>query len=313
MLFELSVNSQMNEKFSKIILIASSILGVLLIFGVNTHPDVLSTRTIKNLELSVSISSYVYSGDFDFVILEARLEITNMGPLDATLHNANFTISFTNESSVTILIEHTVKLPAGGSFNYTIAPPDLVFRDESWAILEKIKECFFDYTVTLKAHASCGKYKGPIDKSSRGWLVFLHPPPYRLPLLLQHGMFPGIVVNDTFVVSPSPRMLPQSFRVGNIGDIWIKREQYWGLSMRSQEKIRFSFNATEPVHFQLVLSDNPDFNSWGKEKVFIDLSSNSSFSTNFTAPQEGLYILIFQISQPGSVATVILNGVSFWP
>ena len=68
-------------------------------------------------------------------------------------------------------------------------------------------------------------------------------------------------VNQTYVASYSRLMLPWSFRVGRLGDTWINREHYWGLSMRQQEKIRFSFNASEPIRFQLVLSDNPDLNS----------------------------------------------------
>lgn len=305
----------MSRKFSKIIFMVTSALIVILIYGVNTYPYVLSMRTIKNLEVNDAIWDYGYRLDFKFAILHAEIEITNMGPLDATLHDANITISFNNGSGVTIPVENTVELPAGGSYNYTIAPPELEVEDESRAILEKMMEQrgHVDYLVTLKAHASCGVYEGPIEKTFSGSVVFTHPPPYINPLLLHHGVFTDMGVNQTYVVSYSRLMLPWSFRVGRLGDTWINREHYWGLSMYQQEKIRFSFNATEPIHFQLVLSDNPDLNSWGIEKVFIDIPSTSSFSTNFTAPKEGLYVFVFRISQPDSVATVIFDGVSFWP
>jgi len=301
----------MNRK-TRNILLTVFVLGLMLVYGADKYLYLLSTRTIENLEVKGNISSYGYSWDFEFLILESQIKITNIGPLDITLHDSNCTVSLNNESII-IPIDYSMKIPSGSSNSYMIAPPDLVIKDESHTILENIEEYFFNYTITLNAYASCGKYEVPVKKSYTSCLVYLHPPPYELPLLLQHGMFPGAEVNETFVVHPSQQMLPQSFRVGYLSDAWTNREHIWGLSMKPQEKIRFSFNATEPVHFQLILSRNHDFNRWSKEKVLIDLSSTSSFDTNFTAPEEGLYVLAFKISQEDLTATVILDGVSFWP
>lgn len=294
------------------ILLVVFALCLMMVYGANLHLDLLKKSTIENIEVHGIILHYSYTYNFELFIEKAHIEITNAGPLDATLYDANITLSSINESSTTIHIDHAVKLPAGGSYNHTIAPPDLVIRDESRVILDKMKEHYVDYEITLKARASCGTYEGPMEKTSSGCLVFLHPPPYQLPFLLQHGVFTDMGVNQTLVIH-SPLMVPLSFRVGHLGDTWINREHYWGLSMNQQEKIRFSFNATEPVHFQLVLSSNPDFDSWDKDKVVIDMPSTSSFSTNFTAPQQGLYVFVFRISQPDSVATVIFDGYRFWP
>lgn len=294
------------------ILLTVIILGLALVYGANKYLCLLSTRTIENLEVKGSISGYGYSRDFEFLIFRSQIEITNVGPLDVTLHDSNCTISLNNEGIV-IPIDYSIKLPSGSSYSYKIAPPDQVIKDESHTILENIEERFFNYTITLNAYASCGKYEVPVEKSYTSCLGFLHPPPYEHPLLLQHGLLSSVGVNETFVVHTSPLMLPQSFRVGYLSDAITNREHYWGLSMKPQEKIRFSFNATEPVHFQLILSRSHDFNNWSKEKVMINLSSISSLDTNFTAPEEGLYVLAFKISQEDLTATVILDGVSFWP
>lgn len=303
----------MSRKTSKIILIVTAILGVIFICGVITYPYVLSSYTLNNLKINSDISSYGYSKDFEFLIGEGQIEIKNVGPLDVTLYNSSFTISLNSENSITILIDNKIKFPSGSSYNSTIAPPDLVIKDESQTILGKIKERFLNYTVILNAYASCGKYEGPINKSFLGHLVFLHPLNYELPLSLQHGMLYGTGVNETFMVYPSSLMLPQSFKVGYLSDIWINREHYWGLSMKQLEKIRFLFNATEPVSFQLTFPDNPDFNYWCKSKILIDLPAISFYSANFTAPLDGLYVFIFKISQKDMNATVILNGIFFWP
>jgi len=169
------------------------------VYGANTRLDLLKKRTIENIEVHGFFLGYGYSYNFEFIIEEAYIEITNAGPLDATLYDANITLSLINESSTTIYIDHAVKLPAGGSYNHTIAPPDLVIRDESRAILDKIKEYYVDYESMLKARASCGTCEGPMERSSRDSLVFLSPPPYQDPLLLQHGMFTDMDVNQTLV------------------------------------------------------------------------------------------------------------------
>jgi hypothetical protein len=294
-------------------LIVIAVLGLIFICGVITYPYVLSSHTLNNLKIISTISSYGYSKDFEFIVGEGQIEIKNVGPMDVTLFNSSFTISLDGENITTILIANSIKIPSGSSYNHTIAPPDLVIKDESQNILGKIKGHFLNYTVILNAHASCGEYEGPINKSFLGHLVFLHPLDYELPLSLQHGMLFGTGVNETFMVYPSSLMLPQSFKVGYLSDTWINREHYWGLSMRQREKIRFLFNATKPVSFQLTFSDNPDFNYWCKSKILIDLPAISFYSANFTAPRDGLYVFIFKISQKDLNSTVILNGIFFWP
>jgi len=170
----------MSRKTSKIMLIVTAVLGLIFICGVITYPYVLSSHTLNDLKITSTISSYGYSKDFEFIIGEGQIEIKNVGPMDVTLLNSSFTISLNSENVTTILIANSIKIPSGSSYNHTIAPPDLVIIDESHKILGIIKEPFFNYTVTLNAYASCGKYEGPIDKSFKSHLGFLHPLDYEL-------------------------------------------------------------------------------------------------------------------------------------
>ena len=124
-----------------------------------------------------------------------------------------------------------------------------------------------------------------------------------------------------------PINLPRNFTVGRtwIDDFWTDHTHYFGLRMHPHDKIRFSFNSTEPIHFEMGFSRELETDLLREpqikydvvaltsyEEILIDEHSITSYSLEFEAQENGLYIFVFQIESP-KTSHVSFNGVRVWP
>jgi hypothetical protein len=303
----------MSRRYQYLILLIASALCIILFYGTSVYPSIRSSRTIRNIEISVNITSYGYNEDFEFEIRGASLGIVNNGPLDVILHDMNISITLENDGILIIPVNKDVSISLGSTHIFTLAPPTLTALYEPHTILETTQDHHLEYQLKVNAFASCGPFQGPISKTSNGVVVFLHPPPYEFPTRFQHGVILGQDENDTIVIYTAPLWPPQSFRVGRINDQWTDRKHFWGIEIKRLTKIRFSVNATEPVNVQIIFAAGPDLSNYTAKEVLIEISSTSYISNNFTAPRDGFYVFQFQISQPLLTSTVIFDCVRFWP
>jgi hypothetical protein len=304
----------MDRRYQYLILLIASALCIILLYGTSVYPSVRSSRTIRNIEISGNIASYLYPRDNKFEILEASLSITNNGPLEVILRDVNMTITLENDGSLIIPVNKEVSISPSSTHQFTLAPPTLTATYEPHTILETLQDHHLEYQLNMSAFASCGTFQGPISKTSDGVEVFLHIPPSKVSASFQHGVALGQDENETIVIyTTAPQWPPQSFRVGRINDQWTDRKHFWGTELYRLEKIRFSINASEPVNVQIILAAGPDLSNYTAKEALIEISSTSYISENFTAPTDGLYVFRFQISQPLSTSTVIFDCVRFWP
>ena len=109
-------------------------------------------------------------------------------------------------------------------------------------------------------------------KGSRISLMSIRSSLPETPISLHHEFCGSGDFGGMCGVSLVPVMLPRTFTVGRtwVDDVWTDHTHYFGLLMHPQDKIRFSFNATEPLHFQLVFSNHipPDVHAIANEAEY---------------------------------------------
>lgn len=157
-------------------------------------------------------------------------------------------------------------------------------------------------------------------KGSRASIVSLRSSPVETPLSLHYeghhsGNFGGMGS-----ASILPIDLPQTFTVGRtwVNETWTDHAHYYGLIMHPNDKICFSFNATEPIRFKFVLSKSElpkdRFAMWSMVEhgtILVDEPSAISYHSEFVAQENGAYIFVFQIDKPNS-ASVTFDGKRLW-
>ena len=180
----------------------------------------------------------------------------------------------------------------------------------------------FDYTVEQddiywiqKGDIIVARIKG-----SKALVLSARSSPSDTPLRVYHERC-GSADGGMCAVRILPLSLPRNFTVGRtwIGDFWTDHTHYFGLFMHPHDKIRFSFNSTEPLHFQFVFSNHitPEVHALANEAehygdILIEKPSTASYASEFTAKENGLYIFTFDIDPP-KTSRVSFNGVRLWP
>ena len=155
-------------------------------------------------------------------------------------------------------------------------------------------------------------------KGSKASVLSLRSSPSETPLSVYHERC-GSADGGMCGVRILPFSLPRNFTVGRtwIDDVWTDHTHYFGLRMHPNDKIRFSFNSTEPIHFEMGLSRDPQ-TEYGVvaltsyEEILLDEHSIASYSLEFEAQENGLYIFVFYIDPP-KTSRVSFNGVRVWP
>lgn len=107
-------------------------------------------------------------------------------------------------------------------------------------------------------------------------------------------------------VGTSPRPTPTWFKVGRIytGDIWQENDVYRGVWMEAGETIRYYFESTSPISFQLIYSNCSSFFEWEAELTLIDESSMMTSLSDLTAEWDGYYIFRFEGGDPASLVVL---------
>jgi len=161
----------MKSRFSEAVLLVAAALGLVIVYSA---PGILSTRTIGNIKMDISVTHLGYSYKSAFFVFESYVNITNMGPLDAILHEVNLTVFVNNEKIATITLDSPMELPVDGYCEYHIPSPWVTIIDESRVILKRLKERDLDLQISLKGRALIGTYYEPIQITSTKKLGFLH-------------------------------------------------------------------------------------------------------------------------------------------
>ena len=164
------------DQSSRIFFTAVTVLGLIIVTSVFIYSFILPSKTIENLVLNVSINAYGYSNNFQFIIMEGSIIIHNNGPLDVLLRESEIEITVDNNTYVKFQLSDSILLKTDESYQYAIAPPDLIINDEKQLIFDSIMDHHIEIGVILYSDAVVGGREHSIERRYYISLVFLHLP-----------------------------------------------------------------------------------------------------------------------------------------
>jgi len=102
--------------------------------------------------------------------------IHNNGPLDVLLRESEIEITVDNNAYVKFSLQDSILLKDGGSYQYALAPPDLIIKDEKQLIFDSIMDHHIETEVILYSDVVVGGREYSIERRYSIPLVFLHLP-----------------------------------------------------------------------------------------------------------------------------------------
>jgi len=124
----------------------------------------------------------------------------------------------------------------------------------------------------------------------------------------------------TLAVSATQQTWPQTFEMSSTvldedgREVIVLYTYRFGVELDSGTKILLSINATAPIDFQLLFSNQTNVDVSGfshgvasPNRVIIDAQQIISYYHELIVQGKGLYIFVFDVVQPKPVATVTFN------
>jgi len=124
----------------------------------------------------------------------------------------------------------------------------------------------------------------------------------------------------TSAVSATQQTWPQTFEMSSIllnedgREVIVLYAHRFGVELDSRAKILLSINATAPIDFQLLFSNQTDVDVLAfshavasPNRVIIDAQQIISYYHELIVQEKGLYIFVFDVMQPKPVATVTFD------
>jgi hypothetical protein len=133
--------------------------------------------TIENLGLNVSITAYGYNtNNFQLIIIERSIIIHNSGPHNVRLRESEIEITVDNNTYVKFPLQDSITIKAGGSYQFVLAPPELIVENEEQFIYDSIMDYFIETETILYSDVIVGGREYSIKKGYFHPLVFLSLP-----------------------------------------------------------------------------------------------------------------------------------------
>jgi hypothetical protein len=165
------------DKSSRNAFTAITLIGLIIATSIFIYIFILPSKTIENLGFNALISAYGYDdNNTQLIILNGSITIHNGGPLDVLLREPEIEITIDDNFCARFPLRDQVSLTAGGSYQYVLAPPDFIIKDEERLIYNSIMDYHIETEFILYSGAVVGGREYSIEKRYSHPLVFLSLP-----------------------------------------------------------------------------------------------------------------------------------------